>query len=287
VKQFRRLLTQFGFYLLQNPFIANYFSGKIYQGNIKLLCSPGLNCYSCPAAAVSCPIGATQYFLAGVRHRVSFYVTGFLLITGIVFGRFICAFACPMGFLQDILYMLKTPKLVRRLRLLQYVKYIVLIVFVVILPLIITNKLSGLGQPWFCKSLCPSGTIFGAIPLLLKNSFLRRFIGVQFVLKLTVAICITAAAVFVYRIFCRTLCPLGALYALFNKFSFLRLQCNREKCQSCGNCAKACQIRLYPAFQADSPECVRCGRCVNVCAHNALIYRAGNYMTSRNGMQTR
>jgi polyferredoxin len=257
---------------MQNPFVINFFTGKIYQGNLKTLCSPGLNCYSCPAAAVSCPIGAIQYFFAGARHRVSLYVIGFLLMTGVVFGRFVCAFVCPMGLLQDILYLLKTPKLVRRLRFLQYIKYAVLAVFVVILPLTIINELSGLGQPWFCKFLCPSGTLFGAIPLLLINDFLRNFIGAQFVLKLTVAIGITGAAVFVYRIFCRVLCPLGAIYALLNKISILHLNYNREKCLSCKNCAKACQIRIEPTSQTNSAECVRCGKCVNACEHNALTY---------------
>jgi polyferredoxin len=274
-------MTQFGFFFLQNPFVSNYVNGKIYQGNLKVLCSPGLNCYSCPAAALSCPIGAAQNFLAGVRHNVSLYVTGFLLLAGVVFGRFICAFACPMGLLQDILYMLKTPKLVRRLRFFQYIKYVVLVVFVLILPLTITNKLLGLGQPWFCKFICPSGTLFGAIPLLSVNDFLRRFIGLQFVLKLTIAVCIIIAAVFVYRVFCRLLCPLGAIYALFNKISFLNIQCNREKCLSCRKCAKACQIKLDPALQANSPECVRCGKCVSVCKRNALIYRIAPMLDTR------
>jgi polyferredoxin len=175
-----------------------------------------------------------------------------------------------MGLLQDVLYMIKTPKLVRRLRFLQYVKYVVLAVFVVILPLTIINELSGLGEPWFCKFICPSGTLFGAIPLLLVNDFLRSFIGAQFILKLSAAVFIASAAIFIYRIFCRALCPLGAIYSLFNKISILHLQHDNEKCQSCKNCVKACQIGIDPTSQSNSPECVRCGKCVNVCEHNAI-----------------
>ncbi|MDR0494261.1 MAG: 4Fe-4S binding protein [Treponema sp.] len=211
-----------------------------------------------------------QIFFAGLRHGISLYVIGFLLMAGVVFGRFICAFACPMGLLQDILYRIKTPKLVRRLRFLRYAKYAALALFVVILPLTVMDELSGLGQPWFCKYICPSGTVFGAIPLLSANGFLRRFIGVQFVLKLAAAVGVTTAAVFVYRFFCRALCPLGAIYALLNKISVLHLHYDRAKCLSCGNCAKACQLMIDPASRINSPECVRCGKCVNVCAHNAL-----------------
>ena len=46
--------------LLTNIHIPNLFKGKIYQGNVKTMCVPGLNCYSCPAATGACPIGAFQ-----------------------------------------------------------------------------------------------------------------------------------------------------------------------------------------------------------------------------------
>jgi polyferredoxin len=272
MKQGNRLLAQLGIFLLQNPFQNNFVNGKIYKGNIKQLCCPGLNCYSCPVAALSCPIGAAQFFLSGAKSSISFYVTGFLIVIGVMFGRFICAYACPMGLLQDILYRIKTPKLVTRLRFLRYVKYVVLAVFVVLLPLAVTDKLAGLGQPWFCKYICPSGTIFGALPLLAANNFLRRLIGAQFILKASVAAGIASAAVFVYRVFCRALCPLGAIYALFNKISILHIQCDKEKCLSCGKCSKECHIMLTPFSQPNALECVRCGKCVNACKSKALTY---------------
>ena len=272
MKQGKRLLTQFGFFLLQNPFLNNFIAGKIYRGNIKVICSPGLNCYSCPAAAVSCPIGAAQFFLAGVKTSVSLYITGFLMIIGLVFGRFVCAYACPMGLLQDLLYRIKTSKLVLRLRFLRYVKYIILVVFVILLPMLVLNELTGLGTPWFCKYICPSGTIFGAVPLLLANDFLQKLAGAQFIFKAAVAACILIAAVFIYRVFCRVLCPLGAIYALFNKISLLRMHCDKDKCLSCGSCAKECQIKLTPSSQPNAPECVRCGKCVNACRSKALKF---------------
>jgi len=272
MRQNKRLLTQFGFFILQNPFLKNFINGQIHQGGSKVICSPGLNCYSCPAAAVSCPIGAAQLFLAGARHNVSLYVTGFLLAGGALFGRFICGYVCPMGLLQDLLYRIKTPKRIMRFRLLRYLKYIILVVFIVILPLAVTNELSGLGQPWFCKYICPSGTIFGAIPLLAVNGFLRRFAGTQLALKVAFAAGIIISAVFIFRIFCRILCPLGAIYALFNKISILHMRCDREKCVSCGKCSKACHITIEPAKKPDSPECVRCGKCVNACDKKALRY---------------
>lgn len=245
-------------------------SGNIYRGRLKRMCTPGLNCYSCPAAVLSCPIGALQLFFAGARHSISLYVTGFLLSVGVVFGRLICGFVCPMGLLQDLMYKIKSPKRIVRLRFIRYVKYIVLILFVALFPMLFLHELSGFGEPWFCKYICPSGTIFAAIPLLSIDEMLRDSAGILFVVKSTIAGGLLVASVFIYRPFCRILCPLGAIYAIFNKIAFIRMQCDEKKCTSCNKCAEACQIMLEPAKQPNSPECVRCGDCKAVCETKAL-----------------
>ncbi|MDR0272596.1 MAG: 4Fe-4S binding protein, partial [Clostridiales bacterium] len=183
-----RLITQLVSFLIQNPFLNNFFTGKIYDGELKRACTPGLNCYSCPAAAVSCPMGALQLFFAGAKQSISLYVIGFLLSTGVVFGKFICGFVCPMGLAQDLLYRIKSRKLILRLRFIRYTKYLVLALFVIILPLVVRNEISGLGTPWFCTYICPSGTLFGAVPLLAANDFLHQFIGILFFLKISVLI---------------------------------------------------------------------------------------------------
>ncbi|MCL2165347.1 MAG: 4Fe-4S binding protein [Oscillospiraceae bacterium] len=274
MKQKNRLLAQLGFFVAQNPILNNFFTGKIYQGDFKAICSPGLNCYSCPAAVVSCPIGAAQLFFAGSRHSLSLYVTGFLLTTGVAFGRFICGFVCPMGLLQDLIYRIKTPKLILRFRFLRYLKYVVLAIFVVLLPLAAVSELSGLGAPWFCQYICPSGTIFGALPLLAVNSFLRQFLGALFMLKLSIAAVIVITAVFIYRIFCRVLCPLGAVYALLNTISIFHMRYEKDKCISCRRCSKTCRLMIDPTSQPNSPECIRCGACIGVCAQKALSFKA-------------
>jgi len=265
-----RLTVQIFFFFVQNPFIANFYYGKIHTGESKKICTPGLNCYSCPAAVTSCPIGALQLFFAGVKFSVTLFVTGFLLSIGVVFGRFICGYVCPMGLLQDLIYKIKTPKLRLRLRFARYIKYIVLLLLVIILPFLIRDELSRLGAPWFCKYLCPTGTIFGAAPLIAVNDFMHSMLGCQFVLKVTIAIAVIVGSLFVFRIFCRVLCPLGAIYALFNRFAVVRMKCDKKKCTGCGLCAKACQILIEPAKTPNSPECVRCKGCVSACKTKAL-----------------
>lgn len=62
--------------LLTNIHIPNLFKGKIYQGNAKTVCIPGLNCYSCPAATGACPIGAFQAVVGSSKFKFSYYITG-------------------------------------------------------------------------------------------------------------------------------------------------------------------------------------------------------------------
>ena len=265
-----RLLIQIGFFIAQNPFLQNFFTGSIYQGSLKRFCTPGLNCYSCPAAVFSCPIGAAQLFFAGLRHNISLYVTGFLLSVGVVFGKFICGYVCPMGLVQDLLYKIKTRKFILRFKYLRYIKYVVLAVFVVILPFAARHEITLQGRPWFCAYVCPSGTVFAAVPLIAANDFLWNFLGWQFVLKVSIAIAVIISSIFVLRTFCRILCPLGAIYGLFGKISLLGVQADKTKCSGCKLCKSACHIALDPIKEANSPECFRCGSCIKACNEKAL-----------------
>lgn len=72
--------------LLTNIHIPNIFKGKIYQGNAKTVCVPGLNCYSCPAATGACPIGAFQAVVGSSSFKFSYYITGFFILLGVILG---------------------------------------------------------------------------------------------------------------------------------------------------------------------------------------------------------
>ena len=70
--------------ILTNIHLPNFFKGEIYRGNAKTVCVPGLNCYSCPAAAGACPIGAFQAVVGSSKFKFSYYITGFLILAGVV-----------------------------------------------------------------------------------------------------------------------------------------------------------------------------------------------------------
>ena len=121
--------------LITNIHLPNFAKGSIYQGAGKTVCVPGLNCYSCPAASGACPIGSFQSVVGSSKFNFSYYVTGTLILLGVLLGRFVCGFLCPFGWLQELLHKIPGKKLsTKRLKALTYIKYVVLLFAVVLLP---------------------------------------------------------------------------------------------------------------------------------------------------------
>ena len=261
--------------LLTNIHLPNFLSGRLYQGNGKRVCVPGLNCYSCPGAACACPIGAFQAVVGSSGFRFCYYITGLLILLGVLLGRFICGFLCPFGWLQELLHHIPSPKLSsERLKPLRYLKYAVLLVMVVLLPTVLVNEL-GMSDPIFCKYLCPQGILEGAIPLALVNTGIRSALGALFTWKAAVLAAVILLSVLFWRPFCKWLCPLGAFYALFNRVSLFQMQVNSHRCVSCGKCANACPMDVDITQNANHAECIRCGRCIKACPAEAICYRYG------------
>lgn len=259
----KRLIGQVSFFFLTNANLKGFVTGKIYKGDFKKICVPGLNCYSCPGAIGSCPIGALQAVMGSMRYSISLYITGLLTLFGIALGRFICGWLCPFGLLQDLLSKMKKKK--KRLpQYLYHLRYFILIVFVIGMPLFITNQV-GMGDPTFCKYICPSGTLFGAVPLLIKNIELRQLLGALFTWKMGLLIAILGLSVVYHRFFCKVMCPLGLIYGAFNKYSVLQYSVDKSKCNQCGACERVCEMDVIPYENPNSSKCIRCGRCKTVC----------------------
>lgn len=271
MRKMRRHMIQALGMLAFNGNFKGFAEGTIYTGELKKVCVPVLNCYSCPGALGACPIGSIQAVAGSHKFNFSFYVVGLLMMLGILLGRFFCGYLCPFGFLQDLLHKIplpkiKVPKTLNRI--LSYLKYVILAVFVFILPLALADKF-GMSDPYFCKYICPAGILEGGLPLISKNPEMRRSLGFLFNWKLGIAVFVVIGAVFIYRIFCRYLCPLGAFYGIFHPFGFYRFKIN-DKCIHCGRCAKACKLDIDPVKTPNSPECIRCRDCIHACPVDAI-----------------
>ena len=264
---------QAAWFALTNGYAVGFLEGKIYRGKTKALCVPGLNCYSCPGALGACPIGALQSVLDSGEFKISCYVFGFLMLFGTLLGRFICGWLCPFGLVQDLLHKIPLGRKKKNMpghRKLIYFKYLVLGLFVIILPMTVAVTVTGTGDPWFCKYICPSGTLLGGIPLITVNPGLRAAIGWLFSWKMFLLILILVLSVRYYRPFCKYLCPLGAIYGWFNPIAYYRMKVDQEACIHCGACHTACGMDIEVWKKPNSVECIRCGDCRAVCPTNAI-----------------
>ena len=274
-----RKAVQLGWSVLSNAYVTGFVKGTIYQGPLKNFCVPGMNCYSCPGALGSCPIGAMQSLFDGRKRKFAFSVVGYLAAIGLLVGRFICGWLCIFGLIQELLYKIPVPKLKvpKKLdRIFRYLKYAVLLVLVFALPFFWRDEL-GIGEPFFCKFLCPVGTLEGGIPLVLLRQELRSAVGFLYRWKLALLILTVLASVSIHRPFCKYLCPLGAFYSLFQKISFLRLKLDNDKCISCGKCGETCPMDVRVTHDPNSAECIRCGACIQSCPSGALSFSGGRW----------
>ena len=199
----------------------------------------------------------------------------FLILFGVLLGRFICGFLCPFGWLQDLLHKIPGKKLsTERLKPLTYLKYAVLFFTVIALPALVVNDV-GMGDPFFCKYLCPQGVLEGAIPLSVVDPGIRSALGQLFTGKLMILIGVFVLSVLFYRPFCKWICPLGAFYALMNKVSLLGIKVDQHRCISCGTCAKTCKMDVKVTESPNHTECIRCGKCIRACPTDAIGFSYG------------
>lgn len=270
--QIKRLLTQLIFAIVTNGYVQGFLQKTIFKGGTKKYCVPGMNCYSCPGAFGACPIGSLQAVIGSIKYKASFYVGGIITLFGVILGRFICGWLCVFGLIEDLLYRIPVPKITIPKKIdsvLRYLKYVILIVFVLLLPSILKNEF-GIAPPYFCEWICPVGTLEGGIPLVLLKDSLRNTIGFLFYWKFAILIAIVLLSMFVYRPFCKYLCPLGAIYGIFNKVSIVKLRVDNEKCVDCSKCGSVCPMQVEPNKIPDSMECICCGKCTDACPTDAL-----------------
>ncbi len=212
---------------------------------------PGLNCYACPLASFACPIGSLQSFLS--MRRFPLGIVGFFTTIGATFGRAACGWACPFGFVQDLLARLGPRRKLLSGKRGTWMRYAVLAALVVI-------GAFAMGSPLFCK-LCPAGTLGGGIPQVIMRPSLRSMIGPLYWVKIGLLAALITAALFIKRPFCRFLCPLGAVYSPFNRLSWMRMQVDHAACTRCNACRQVCPVDIAIFDDPNSDACIRCLEC--------------------------
>jgi len=217
------------------------------------VCGPVFHCYSCPLALFACPIGVVANFSA--LHLFPFAALGVLVLVGAMIGTAVCGWACPFGFLQDMAGRIPTPRW-RLPAWAGYTRYLVLAGLVIAVP-----YLWGEAHPLFFCRVCPAGALEGAIPNTVHLARTGQGIVLPNAVKMTVLIGVLAAMLFTLRPWCTLLCPLGAIFSLFNRASVFVLRFRSDACRGCGQCDKMCRYGVLPNRNVNNSRCIRCLEC--------------------------
>jgi len=219
------------------------------------VCGPVFHCYACPLAAFSCPVGVMAQFSA--MHLFPFAAVGTLLVVGGLVGGFVCGWACPFGFFQDLLAKIPT----RKLRLPPWTghfRYVVLLATVIAVPFFF-----GKDSPLFICSICPAGATEASLPAMVRQAATGGWDAVVWpnAIKLTLLGLLIAAVFVKTRPWCTLLCPLGAIFGACNRFAVATMKVDQAACTSCGACDRMCRYGVRPQKDINDPLCIRCMEC--------------------------
>ena len=178
---------------------------------------------------------------------------------------YFCKLICPAGTLEGGIPLALLNKSMRSALGALYVWKNAILVVTIILSIIIYRP--------FCKYICPQGVLEGAIPLSIGNAAIRSALGKLFSFKFCILITVVVLSILFYRPFCKWICPLGAIYSLFNKVSFLHITIENSKCVGCNQCSRACKMDIDVCRTPNHPECIRCGACIKACPKDAIHYQ--------------
>lgn len=199
----------------------------------------GMGGFLCPTSAVQ-----NVFLKAGTGYLLLFLVP---VVGALLMGRLFCGYVCPFGALQELLHVrrwaVKLPD--RAWKVLNWVRYVVLVYLVA--RVLATSTLAFEGFSPF-KPLFTWGGTAGTI----------AFTAVFAILSIVL-----------FRPFCRSLCPYGALLSVLSPFSLFRVRAG-EGCRSCGLCTRVCPAGAMKGGEVDATECLLCGACAGRCGPGAL-----------------
>ncbi len=176
-------------------------------------------------------------------------------------GRYFCGWICPTGFLSEVIWSLRRGLIARGIRLPEWRigsrwRFLLLALGGAY------AALSGISIfPWLYPPAVLGREVFAAI------AWSQAGIGLVFMLGLGLSELLVAP-----RLWCQSLCPGGALYALLSKFRLLRIHREAQACIACARCVQACAFAQDPLRDQVGMDCTACGACVQACPTQALAW---------------
>jgi len=228
-------------------------------------------------------------------------VIGILFLVGLLIGRALCGWACPIGLIQDlVMKFLKFLKINvyepprKAHEKMRFIKYAILFTVLALSASIGLAILIDASMGEMYRGLCDpmvqaSPTCLGCPTPVLRyiiidvgSNFSPNLDNPSNIFQLSIFLLFIIGIIAIPRFWCRYLCPVGALSSIFNKVSLLHLHKDQSKCTRCNYCAEVCHTRVESIVQESESarisdtSCTYCLECVEVCPEKALSLKFGN-----------
>jgi ferredoxin-type protein NapH len=222
------------------------------------------HCYACPLASAACPIGLAASGAA--LHLLPLLTIGAVLLVGALVGSLICGWVCPFGFVQDLFARIPTPKF-RLPNWTHHGRYLVLVGLVIVGPILLGKS----SENWaFICNVCPVGAAEAGLPRMLMGQVpWSNAINWKYLILAVLVVLM----LFTHRPWCKMLCPLGGVLALFNRFSVFHLRFDGDACGQCNTCRSRCAMGVAVEEAVNTNGCVRCMACTECGAIEPAIGR--------------
>lgn len=177
-----------------------------------------------------------------------------VLILALLAKKAFCGWACPIGFLSELMGRLggkiwrQRPRIQTRVNsLLKIARYAVLVA-----ALIFTYKVGEL----VLRGYDPFYLIF--------SGFGHGTMGLISYVTLGI---ILVGSLLIPMFFCRYLCPLGATFDPFSRLGLIKIVRDAQLCSRCGECGAVCPHGLSPQEMGAvrHRDCTNCLECVDAC----------------------
>jgi polyferredoxin len=199
------------------------------------------------AGGCPCSVGASTKIVSDIVTKSSLLISATLLaialVPTLIFGRFFCGFACPLGALQE--FLAPRSKGVQ--------------------TTFAREKIIRYGQPLFFLFLVTASFVTGSYYFERIDPFRAIFNVRGNTLQIVLAALLLLTALFVHRPFCRYLCPLAFLLNLAARVAPFKIV-KPTDCNNCGLCQKRCPVSVIDTQNnVSNQNCIRCGDCIEAC----------------------
>jgi len=194
----------------------------------------------------------------------------FFIVLAIIGNKLICGWACPLGALQELIHSIpgveRLPKLRPRFAITNSIRAALLVLMIVV----------------------PVGAIGGrfAVTYKLVNAFNIFDMRLPTFTVFIIILATMASSPFLYRPFCRFVCPFGLISWIAERISVFRVRVDRSACTRCGECIRACPLgaaRDIVEGKTFGEDCFSCTRCIGRCPQGALTYGLSFRRLNRSG----